>query len=500
MSMIEWYCCIGLGIDNALDLNRREMPKYRTVPRRRRRRDNDEDRHHHGRRRRNTHNLGDPLLSTGASGTGSTKKRLGSGASSLFKKKSSSTDLYGNTTGGSGGGFMSKLKKKLSSAHLSSAGHSLNNTPIQSRQSSMVNLQSSAAAGSAGAYGGGFGMLQNNFSSMNLDTDLEDEHEATNDAIAAYEADLEEEDREGEEYEGELDELDEVIHQTALPHTDEEDEEYDEDDEDDGVVDIDFPRRHHSSTVSTCGTTDESPLSAGSGAGSLSFTVNPMLQMPSTPIIPENEVLGANSSILEHEQEHGGHDHHSLHSSNTHDSSLTGTTSSDSSNIMNNSASPTVTITTTLSSACDLAHPEPSKTMASVGTSYNAVVAPQLLSVPSLNIPSVPASPTLKHILKPSSSSNGNGNASVLTCSTTNSQPQSQCPPSPLNSLCGTPVTPTTIMTNTSTSTSYPYPYQSSSLAHQHQQHPANPNLHPNLINPNSTTLPHPNNPQSANQ
>ncbi|GMF07363.1 unnamed protein product [Ambrosiozyma monospora] len=27
-SMIEWYCCIGLGIDNALDLNRREMPKY----------------------------------------------------------------------------------------------------------------------------------------------------------------------------------------------------------------------------------------------------------------------------------------------------------------------------------------------------------------------------------------------------------------------------------------------------------------------------------------
>ncbi|KAH3665495.1 hypothetical protein OGAPHI_003681 [Ogataea philodendri] len=36
-SMIEWYCCLNLGIDNSLDLNRREMPKYRTVPRRRRR-------------------------------------------------------------------------------------------------------------------------------------------------------------------------------------------------------------------------------------------------------------------------------------------------------------------------------------------------------------------------------------------------------------------------------------------------------------------------------
>ncbi|KAG7758944.1 hypothetical protein KL911_000081 [Ogataea haglerorum] len=36
-SMIEWYCCLNLGIDNSLDLTRREMPKYRTVPRRRRR-------------------------------------------------------------------------------------------------------------------------------------------------------------------------------------------------------------------------------------------------------------------------------------------------------------------------------------------------------------------------------------------------------------------------------------------------------------------------------
>ncbi|KAG7835262.1 hypothetical protein KL943_002577 [Ogataea angusta] len=40
-SMIEWYCCLNLGIDNSLDLTRREMPKYRTVPRRRRR-----NRHH----------------------------------------------------------------------------------------------------------------------------------------------------------------------------------------------------------------------------------------------------------------------------------------------------------------------------------------------------------------------------------------------------------------------------------------------------------------------
>lgn len=35
--MIEWYNALNLGIDNALDLNRREMPSYRTVPRRRRR-------------------------------------------------------------------------------------------------------------------------------------------------------------------------------------------------------------------------------------------------------------------------------------------------------------------------------------------------------------------------------------------------------------------------------------------------------------------------------
>lgn len=36
--MIEWYNAINLGIDNSLDLSRREMPNYRTVPRRRRRR------------------------------------------------------------------------------------------------------------------------------------------------------------------------------------------------------------------------------------------------------------------------------------------------------------------------------------------------------------------------------------------------------------------------------------------------------------------------------
>jgi hypothetical protein len=36
--MIEWYNAISLGADNALDLARREMPSYKTVPRRRRRR------------------------------------------------------------------------------------------------------------------------------------------------------------------------------------------------------------------------------------------------------------------------------------------------------------------------------------------------------------------------------------------------------------------------------------------------------------------------------
>lgn len=35
--MVEWYNAINLGIDNSLDLNRREMPTHRTVPRRRRR-------------------------------------------------------------------------------------------------------------------------------------------------------------------------------------------------------------------------------------------------------------------------------------------------------------------------------------------------------------------------------------------------------------------------------------------------------------------------------
>lgn len=37
-AMVEWYNAINLGIDTALDLSRREMPTYRTVPRRRRRR------------------------------------------------------------------------------------------------------------------------------------------------------------------------------------------------------------------------------------------------------------------------------------------------------------------------------------------------------------------------------------------------------------------------------------------------------------------------------
>ncbi|VEU19484.1 DEKNAAC100009 [Brettanomyces naardenensis] len=35
-AMVEWYSALCLGIDNALDLNRRAMPRYRTVPRRRR--------------------------------------------------------------------------------------------------------------------------------------------------------------------------------------------------------------------------------------------------------------------------------------------------------------------------------------------------------------------------------------------------------------------------------------------------------------------------------
>lgn len=37
-AIIEWYNAITLGIDNALELNRRELPKFRSVPRRRRRR------------------------------------------------------------------------------------------------------------------------------------------------------------------------------------------------------------------------------------------------------------------------------------------------------------------------------------------------------------------------------------------------------------------------------------------------------------------------------
>ncbi len=45
--MIEWYTAISTGIDNSLDLNRRPMPKYRTVPRRRRRRRNQESEHLH---------------------------------------------------------------------------------------------------------------------------------------------------------------------------------------------------------------------------------------------------------------------------------------------------------------------------------------------------------------------------------------------------------------------------------------------------------------------
>ena len=37
-AMVEWYNALNLGIDTALDVSRREMPTYRTVPRRRRRR------------------------------------------------------------------------------------------------------------------------------------------------------------------------------------------------------------------------------------------------------------------------------------------------------------------------------------------------------------------------------------------------------------------------------------------------------------------------------
>lgn len=35
--MIEWFNAMNLGVDNSLDISRREMPSYRTVPRRRRR-------------------------------------------------------------------------------------------------------------------------------------------------------------------------------------------------------------------------------------------------------------------------------------------------------------------------------------------------------------------------------------------------------------------------------------------------------------------------------
>ncbi|QPG76881.1 hypothetical protein FOA43_004275 [Brettanomyces nanus] len=35
-TMIEWYTALSLGIDNALEISKRPMPKYRTVPRRRR--------------------------------------------------------------------------------------------------------------------------------------------------------------------------------------------------------------------------------------------------------------------------------------------------------------------------------------------------------------------------------------------------------------------------------------------------------------------------------
>lgn len=37
-AIVEWYNAITLGIDNALELSRRELPKFRSVPRRRRRR------------------------------------------------------------------------------------------------------------------------------------------------------------------------------------------------------------------------------------------------------------------------------------------------------------------------------------------------------------------------------------------------------------------------------------------------------------------------------
>ncbi|GMM28201.1 hypothetical protein DAMA08_009170 [Martiniozyma asiatica (nom. inval.)] len=42
-SMIEWHSAISLGIDNSLDLERRDMPKFRSVPRRRRRRQRKND-------------------------------------------------------------------------------------------------------------------------------------------------------------------------------------------------------------------------------------------------------------------------------------------------------------------------------------------------------------------------------------------------------------------------------------------------------------------------
>lgn len=86
--MIEWYASLCLGIDNALDLSRRTMPKYRTVPRR-------------GRRQRDlTPRM--PLLKT----------HRGASLETVFRRSSSSLSLS-NAAAPANSGFMSKLRRKL---------------------------------------------------------------------------------------------------------------------------------------------------------------------------------------------------------------------------------------------------------------------------------------------------------------------------------------------------------------------------------------------------
>ncbi|ODV87491.1 hypothetical protein CANARDRAFT_26888 [[Candida] arabinofermentans NRRL YB-2248] len=97
--LIDWYCCLNLGIDNSLELNKREMPKYKTVPRR---------------RRRNRHEEHGSLLSRhGGTGTGS----HGHG----HKRTFSNLEVFRRSSGSSShldlSGLVKGLKMKLSNHH-----------------------------------------------------------------------------------------------------------------------------------------------------------------------------------------------------------------------------------------------------------------------------------------------------------------------------------------------------------------------------------------------